>query len=157
PSTVPVQPIAQRTAPVGAMFSDLQKYASLLELVTYDDDRDLRLSLKKIIIPAIQSWLNSRPQEAAQSELAKREFEYDVFVSYSERDNEGRRPGPEGWMPGLIDKFKDRLFTRLTELMGESPRIFLDKQHETAGGVHYGVLQVIDRCAVFVVLVSKAY
>jgi hypothetical protein len=150
--SIPVQLIMRRQSPQAGLFKDLQRYPSLMRLVTYDDTADLEGSMEKIIIPSIQSWLKTRP-EPPQTELRKREFEYDVFISYAHSDNQRRTADA----PSLIDKFVERLSSRLAELIGETPNMFRDTQLATAGRFPDRIREAIDRSTVFVIVITDAY
>ncbi|HWS85731.1 MAG TPA: hypothetical protein VN282_01970 [Pyrinomonadaceae bacterium] len=51
-------------------------------------------------------------------------FAEDIFISYAPDDNASLTSGYKGW----IDAFNESLATRLTQLLGEQPRIWRDKR-----------------------------
>jgi len=153
PFSIPVQPIARRGAKVGFVFKDLERDPAVLNLLTYNDVRDLGTSLEKLAIPAIQARNKRRSQQPESQPEQKPNFKYDIFISCAHVDNQGPTPDT----PGLIDVFAERLSIRLAQLIGEAPSIFRDMELVQSEAFSEKFREAINQSAVFVAVISDAY
>lgn len=81
------------------------------------------------------------------------DFEYDVFISYAHLDNQPLVEGEEGW----ISELHRVLERRLAMLLGESPRIWRDK--ELRGNDYFDdvIAKGFHRAALFLSVVTPRY
>lgn len=79
-------------------------------------------------------------------------FDYDLFISYSHRDNGGGKG--EGW----VDRFHELLRERLSVQLGREPRIWRDVK-QLDGGDYFDdeIARGIERSRVLLVIISPSY
>jgi hypothetical protein len=79
-------------------------------------------------------------------------FEYDLFISYSHRDNGGGRG------EGLVDRFHELLRERLSVYLGREPRIWRDVK-KLDGGDYFDdeIARGVRQSRAFLIIVSPSY
>jgi len=80
-------------------------------------------------------------------------FDIDVFISYSHLDNVGLPEEGRGW----VDRFRDALQARLTQLLGRNVTIVLEEKLRGNDVVADDIANKVGRAAAFISIVSPRY
>ena len=81
------------------------------------------------------------------------EFEKDIFISYAHIDNESLREGQKGW----ITNFHRALEIRLSQIMGEAPRIWRDQKLTGNDVFSDEIIDQFPQTALFIPILSPRY
>ena len=80
-------------------------------------------------------------------------FEKDIFISYAHIDNQSLEEGGKGW----IAEFHRALEVRLSQLLGERPKIWRDTELDGNHNFNDEIIAQFPKIALFVSVVSPRY
>jgi hypothetical protein len=142
-----LRPCDWAQAPFGKLLS-LPKDARPVSIWANQDEAfiDIAQGIRSAAVRWSATHKTERPQRPAP------EFKYDVYISYAHADNVALG-GDSGW----VDVLHRHLEARLSQLIGEAPRIFRNREASVSDSFSEFLIQSIYESAVLLVVLSPAY